>query len=170
MSNISTVSVRLFAFLALIVISANAFDLQVQIIQPNAVIDAKPILNYCEVQFTLNGNVQAYDSTIMWWSSLSSGFGFLNCNDGNTVTGSGPYNMCKSGNGDPTGQNVTIKTRSLAFDNIRIFNANGFNNPAGMDVGLRTVGATIRIVDMEEDQKVIWQSRISRCTTFQCLS
>lgn len=136
----------LFMLLAALVAVPLSEALSVKITQSNAVIDTNPIINLTEVQFFLNGVMLNVPRGAFSFTNPSSNFPAANCNDGVTQTLTSPLNICKSGNNNPNEQTMLINLPGLSFDKIKIYNAKGFNNPHGKDVGQRIVGATMEVL------------------------
>lgn len=124
---------------------ANAY-LVIEITQPHAVIDANPILNFAEIELYAGATKLALMNSAMHFLEKSSGYPADVCNDGQVNTFPYPYNMCKSGNSNPLSQTMFITMGPYFFNKIKIYNAMGFNNPAGYDVGNRILGATLTIL------------------------
>jgi len=144
----------LLTVLATIATITNAAYLRVMINQPNAVIDANPTINFSEIQFFKNGAQVSVPNANMVFREVSSGYPASLCNDGITTTGTGPYNLCKSSNADPTGQSFLVFLLDTEVDQMKIYNAYGYNNPAGQDVGKRIEGATLTITSLLTDDVV----------------
>ncbi len=156
------------AFFLMSVVTLGCASLYVEIVQatPRAG-DTNPIINFSEVRLLYNGIQQVLDSNDLIFGTVSSGYPPTKCTDDITATGtSSPYNMCKSGN-DLVTQTFTIApgrnsgpTSYIAFDKIELYNAYGFNNQAGQDVGLRAQGAILRVRDDANGNAVLFEQTL----------
>lgn len=138
-------------FLTTLALATKAGAMLVRIEQTKAVIDPNPIINLSEIQFFSKGALLTVPSTAFSFIHQSSGFPAAKCNDGVTETltpigvpTTSLYNMCKSRNNDLV-QTMVINLSGVSIDTIKVYNAVGFNNPSGLDVGQRIVGATLQI-------------------------
>ncbi len=107
--------------------------------------DTNPVINLSEVSFLYKSVLQSLPDAAFQFPYESSGYPAAKCNDGIIATGNNPFNMCKSGNDQPSESLVIDLGSTIAFDQIVVYNAFGFNNPNNYDVGGRIVGATISV-------------------------
>lgn len=122
----------------------SASRLQVTIKQTNAVVDPNPIINFSEIQFYMSGTLLSLTNDAFMFNEPSSGYQTEMCNDGIIATLPFPYNMCKSSNTNATEKFLQI-TLNAAFDQIKVYNAYGFLNVYGHDVGDRVIGAVLTV-------------------------
>jgi len=132
---------------------------KIEILQTNAVIDTNPIINVSEMQLFKKGNKLHMTEKYVEFGESSPDFPAVNCFDNVTETqtttpmpgGSSSHNnLCMSGNNNPSEQWMAIYAELGSFDRLRIFNAHGFSNPTGKDVGERILGATLSIYRLDD--------------------